>query len=297
MKKHLIDFLTFSRTEQRGIITLVACIFVIEMIWQNLDLLFPESISAKPYLTAEVIQWADSSHTSFSGNDASGKFPKNNLSKKLKPFPFNPNTLPEVGWIKLGFSEKEAKSVIKFRNKGGRFHKPEDLRKLYCVTEERFQQLSGFIQLEPFTQSSVTKKTHQTINPSVVELNSADSLQLIRVKGIGPYRASKIIRWRNRLGGFWSFNQLLEIKGFNDSLLLQLKPYLTIDTNQVKKISVNRVNLEELQSHPYFWYGVGKSIVNFRDKHGPFHQPSDLKSIYALKPEQLEKIVHYLKFE
>ena len=92
-------------------------------------------------------------------------------------------------------------------------------------------------------------------------------------------------------------NQLKEIKGFDDTLIADLSRYLTVDSMRINRIRINTIAPDELQKHPYCWYGVGKSIVNYRSKHGQFRSTDDLRKIYALKPEQIERLSHYLSFE
>lgn len=106
-----------------------------------------------------------------------------------------------------------------------------------------------------------------------------------------------ILKWRNRLGGFWSTEQLHEIRSLPDTLIQKIKPLCTVDSNYLKRFPINSATLEELQNHPYFWKGVGKSIVNYRSKHGPFRSAADLSKIYSLNDEQRGKVIHYLRFE
>ena len=83
---------------------------------------------------------------------------------------------------------------------------------------------------------------------------------------------------------------LIFISVFYNSAFGQIK----IDTNLITKIPINTCTIEELQKHPYCWYGVGKIIGNYRSKHGAFQSLSEIKNIYAVKPEIFEKLRHYL---
>jgi competence protein ComEA len=131
----------------------------------------------------------------------------------------------------------------------------------------------------------------------LLELNGADTLALQQLRGIGPYWARRIARQRDLLGGFFNADQLLEMKGFTDSMLLKIKPQIWLDTSIIRKIAINSISDIDLQKHPYCWYGVGKSIVNYRAKHGPFKEAGDLRKIIAIRPEQLERLLPYLLFE
>lgn len=297
MKQYLKEFFTYSRTEQKGIIFLVVLLLSSEILRMNWEKMFPPTPPAELLLSELSQEWMQNKQKesdSIFQRKTQGRN-QHNLPSLLKPF--DPNLLDANGWQAMGFSAKESSSILKFISKGGRFRKKEDLKRLYCMNEKRYAALSPFVQIDSTTKFPNVNNQKITKKSIRIELNTADSTQLIQLKGIGKFRASQIIRRRNQLGGFWNTKQLLEIKNFSDSLYQEIQPFLSLDTLIIKKFSINQVKYEELQKHPYFWYGVAKSIVNYRIKHGPFRKPSDLQAIYAIKPEQLEKVVHYLTFE
>jgi competence protein ComEA len=202
----------------------------------------------------------------------------------------------------MGFTVREAASIQKFRSKGGKFKQKEDLKKLYCVSPDRYSQLESYIQLPALIETKQTreiKERKEKYTPKFVhvELNKADTFELQTLKGIGKYWARRIYKYREQLGGFYRSEQLLEMKGFPDSVFQQFKSQVSCDENRIRKLPLNTIPLEELIKHPYCWYGVGKTIVNYRTKHGPFSKPEELTKIYNLRPEIYEKLVHYLNFE
>jgi DNA uptake protein ComE-like DNA-binding protein len=297
MKQYLKEFFTYSRTEQKGIIFLVVLLLSSEIIRMNWHRIFPPAPPAELLFSDVSQNWiANKQKESDSIFQRKTQGPKQlSIPSLLKPF--DPNLLNEDGWQAMGFTAKESASILKFISKGGRFRNKEDLKRLYCMNESRYAALSPYVKIDSTIKSYQSNPKGDFKRPLMIELNSADSTQLMQLKGIGKFRASQIVRRRNQLGGFWNTKQLLEIKNFPDSLYHQIRPFITLDTSNIKKINVNQVKYEDLQMHPYFWYGVAKSIVNYRIKHGPFRKPSDLQAIYAIKPEQLEKVVHYLTFE
>lgn len=297
MKQYLKDFFNYSRTEQRGILLLVILIVASETLRMNWQKLFPPDPPAE-ILFAEIPQLWITSKLQEENNLYQRKIQdRNQQSIPSLLSPFDPNRLDLKGWQAMGFSPRESAAILKYTKKGGRFRKKEDLKKLFCMTEKRYAALSQFVQIDTTIKLTIQSKQKSYKRSFVIELNTADSLELMQVKGIGRFRASQILRRRKLLGGFWNTKQLLEIKNFPDSTYQQIIPFISLDTSQIQKIKINVVGFDELQKHPYFWYGVAKSIVNYRNKHGPFRQPSDLQAIYAIKPEQLEKVVHYITFE
>jgi DNA uptake protein ComE-like DNA-binding protein len=215
-----------------------------------------------------------------------------------EPFRFDPNTLSREGWIRLGFSAREAESAIKFTRKGGKFRIRKDLRKLYFIDSLEYAVLEPWMELPAEYPEKKTEKTaFKPKQVRLLELNGADTLDLQQLRGIGPYWARRIVRQRDLLGGFFRMEQLLEMKGFNDTLFRKISPQIYIDSTLIRKMPVNSISDADLQKHPYCWYGVGKSIVNYRAKHGPFREAGELRKIIAIRPEQLERLLPYLQFE
>ncbi len=294
MKKFIKTNFDFTHTEVRGLTLLLILVVLAEFVRYNYSKWFPETHYTNIQFTPFEKRWIDSLQQV---DRLEFERKRYKSPEEFERFVFNPNTLPEEGWARLGFSRKQAAAIVKLRNKGFRFKQKEDLKKLFCVTEKKYRELEALISLDAKDENIVSKENKQRPAFTKLELNTTDSVSLLRVKGIGPFRASKIIRHRTRLGGFWSLNQLKEIKGFDDTLITGLSRYLTVDSMRIIRIRINTITPEELQKHPYYWYGVGKSIVNYRSKHGQFRSTDDLRKIYALKPEQIERLAHYVSFE
>lgn len=128
----------------------------------------------------------------------------------------------------------------------------------------------------------------------VVELNSADSLDLVQLYNIGPVFARRILRYRERLGGFCSVEQLKEVYGMDSVRYGSLLPYVRIDTTQIHRIDINSASLDQLKRHPYLDYYQAKAIVQLRDKVGPFQEVEDLRNIPTIEIATYNKIAPYL---
>ena len=297
MKTMIREFLTFSKTEQRGIFFL--CFLILSL--QTVRWVYPWFQSAEYPLTIndqnELANWLTLREKDTTEQQHWKKQWQNKPKKNVHLFSFDPNTLPVKDWEKLGFSQKQAASIGKFRESGFVFRSKEDLKKLYSVDEEKYNLLEPYILLPEKKETTFVKKEKiRQVRPKL-ELNSADTLELDGLRGIGMFRAKKIWEYREKLGGFYSIEQLLEIKSFPDSLLQLVNEQVNIDTLLIRKIRINSISGEELQKHPYFWYGLGKTVVNYRAKHGSFSKPEDLLKIYSLKPEVYAKLIHYISLE
>lgn len=103
----------------------------------------------------------------------------------------------------------------------------------------------------------------------VLELNSADSTDLLSLYGIGKVFSRRIIKYRSLLGGYYTPEQLLEVYGMDSSRYLGFHNKIRVDTNLIRKINLTTVEFKELLRHPYVSYDMVKSFVNYRDRHGP----------------------------
>ena len=128
----------------------------------------------------------------------------------------------------------------------------------------------------------------------IIELNSADSGSLLNLNGIGPYYAGRIIRYREKLGGYFQTEQLLEIRGMDTIRINQFKQQICIDTSLIRKIDLNSVAFKDLLKHPYFEYYLVKAIFNKKDELGRFDSIAQLNSIDVMYKELFDKISPYL---
>ncbi len=132
--------------------------------------------------------------------------------------------------------------------------------------------------------------------PLIVELNSADTLTLQLLHGIGSTRAHRIAAYRDRLGGFLKAEQLLEVYGITPELLADLAPHLTIDTSLIQKISINSITLKKLIRHPYIEYYQARDIINLRSNGQHFNSAEDLRAVPSMADSTLERLLPYIDF-
>ena len=132
--------------------------------------------------------------------------------------------------------------------------------------------------------------------PLVVELNSADTLTLQMLHGIGPAYARRIVKYRERLGGFHSTEQLLEVYGFTPELVAHIAPYITMDTGNIRQVDINTVELKQLIKHPYIEYYQARDIIALRNKGTRFCSADDLRAIPSMADSTLDRLLPYIKF-
>ena len=126
-----------------------------------------------------------------------------------------------------------------------------------------------------------------------VALNLADTTLLQRVPGIGPYFARRIVSYRERLGGFYRPEQLLEIEGFPESALA----YFALDGDQgLRKLNVNNLSIGELRKHPYVGFYRARQIVDYRRRYGRIKSLQELSLSKDFTPDAIERLEHYVEY-
>ena len=131
---------------------------------------------------------------------------------------------------------------------------------------------------------------------TVIDINSSDTLQLMKIPGIGAAFAKRITSYRKMLGGFYRLEQLQEVYGMYEELYEKIIPYLQTDTEVITPISVNSASLDKLRSHPYINFYQAKAIIEIRKKKGKLESIDQLKLLEEFTEEDLERIKHYLIF-
>ncbi|MFA5814343.1 MAG: helix-hairpin-helix domain-containing protein [Bacteroidales bacterium] len=130
--------------------------------------------------------------------------------------------------------------------------------------------------------------------PKIIEINSADSLALLDLPGIGPVFAKRIIKYRQMLGGFAYPEQLKEVYGMDSARLSGFIKQIRIDTSGIRKMDINKATFKELLAHPYLEYEQVKAIARFRDKKGLLGSPGELWAAGVLADSLWSCLSHYL---
>ena len=256
-------------------------------------------------------------------------------------FPFDPNTASTEDFERLGLESWQARSIIRFREKGGIFSRPSDFARVYGITKRTYEVLLPFIQIaddykpaadfygkegygrggrrytpyynnreeryrryaqdntspsegkaEGKTNTKVYSYPHKLRANEHIEINGADTTLLMKIPGIGSYYASRIVRYRERLGGFASAQQLEEIDGLPESSIA----YIKIDEQQIRKMNLNKLTLNQLKKHPYLNFYQAKEICDYRRLKGPLHSIEDLKLLKDFPPDEIDRLKPYICF-
>ncbi|MEY2830221.1 MAG: hypothetical protein RIQ33_2079, partial [Bacteroidota bacterium] len=284
MKDFFKEYLSFSKQDRNAIIFIIISIVLVAIIkyW-----LLPKWVH-QPTKTEMVRH--DSIIKSFASNiqqhekfvlrDSNENF-KNGYADAALPVsteiiilinhPFNPNKYTLKDWMNAGFPEKFAKTITNYLAKGGKIRRPEDLKKVYGMKAEWYQKIEAFIEIDEVKNEKRNEPYFQKQKLSTIEINTVDSAGLEALPLIGAKTAIRIIKYRNLIGGFISLNQLKEVWGFKDSMLLINEKRICIDGTKISKIKINSVSIDELKKHPYFKFNKAKILVSYREQHGKYN--------------------------
>ena len=307
-KQIIKDYFTFTRGERSGIFILVLLILLVFIL--NIFLRNTKSTERRDFSEIKKI---------ISDWEQSGAKKE---AEKYELFRFNPNAIDRKALDSLDLPERIKGNIVKYRESGGRFRTIKDLKKIYGMNDsiigvitpyvffDNSQEVglikSSGVQPEQITlneqESAKDENTKPAFNTElnkrfVVELNSADSNQLVTVNGIGAILASRIIKYRNLLGGFHSVAQLSEIYGLRPENYQKIAGSLIADSSSIRKIRLNFSEYRELIRHPYLNKNQVILILNYRSKNGPFNSTEDLIRYNLVDSTTYKKVRIYLTAE
>lgn len=210
---------------------------------------------------------------------------KNNpVKSKIQYHPFDPNQLGLDEWKALGFSEKQAITIINYRDRNlrGNFKSLDDLQKCFVISAEKFQEMKPYIKLQ--------EKQQEQTDFSKTDLNTITFKQLIEF-GLDERSAGSIIGFRKKLGGFMNKQQILSTYNIDRDLVQKLISTAPLNTSDVPRYSLAEAPEEWLKNHPYFKYSADK-IIFYR-----ISNPDDKKiwKLLKLKSEYEERMKLYVK--
>ncbi len=227
--------------------------------------------------------------------------------RKAELFPFDPNTADSTQLLRLGLQPWQVRNIYKYRAAGGVYRQPRDFARLYGLTLKQYRRLEPYIRIkeedmpaeryfykyEPIEERDTMKYPIKLQAEERIVLNRADTAQLRKVPGIGPYFARKIVEYRERLGGYYRVQQLLEIEDFPETAV---DFFIIPDDTQLRKLNINRLSLNELKRHPYLNFYQARAIVDYRRLHGTIQSLDQLSLLRDFPREAIERLTPYVEY-
>lgn len=223
--------------------------------------------------------------------------------------PFDPNTADSTLLVTVGLKPWMARNLIRYRNAGKVFRRPEDLQRLYGMNDSLYSTLLPFIQIDTAalasslgmcrvvsdTDTVITAYTPRIKRDTILDLNTADTTEFMLLRGVGRFTAMQIIRYRQALGGYYSTSQLYEISEIANDRIDSLLPHLYADTSLITPIDVNRASVKQLYRHPYISYKQAEQLYDLRRRKLRLHSPDELSAVFS--PDERQRLLPYLRFD
>jgi competence protein ComEA len=299
-RRFIRNWLGFSRTETNGFLIFLPLLLIL--------------IIARPLYRAHVSGTRSEALDSVmldrlveKWNHDLAMMHKDSISFEL--FSFDPNTIKEDDLLKLGFSKHLTKRIAGYRSKGGVFRVKRDLLKMYGMDSTLYRQLHAYILLPEQKETKDKRRTVQANKTGTTvpysaykkkekkqfDLNTADTMQLKQVYGIGETLSLRIVRLRDALGGFINETQLREVYGLDSASAERLSEsaFISEDFHPVL-LDVNTADEKTLAAHPYIRKSLARIIITYRFQHGNFKETNEIKKITSIPPHQADKILPYL---
>jgi competence ComEA-like helix-hairpin-helix protein len=218
-----------------------------------------------------------------------------NIIHQSKPKIFmgmiDPNSADFDELLEFGFNRFQSKNIVEYRGKGGVFAQKADLLKIYGIDSGFFKMIESNILIDINEYFNSERINNGLIK---VELNNADTTELLKLAGIGSVYANRIIKYRDLLGGFYTISQLLEVYNLPEETFKGIKTAVSVDTLLIRKIRINFAEYAELLRHPYINKKQVEAILYFRNQKGSYVNLEQLESEGLLNSETFRKIKPYL---
>ena len=274
------EWFGFTRRERRSSFTLLVIIIIIIV----LRYAFPKKNIDIEDLSDTISSFVPTDENSTGVLPSAGE-----------PFSFNPNTASYDTLIRLGLDAKEAKTLISFRTRGGKFRRPADIKKVYGIEEEKAEKLIPFVEVLSDTPIQFRSKSSGKVKSSI-DINFCDSAMLVTLPGIGPVLSARIIKYRHLLGGFATTEQLKEVYGLPAETFNLIRGRVFADSSEVKRININAAGYKELARFPYFEKYEVTAILKYRELKGMMKSIEELTDNKLISEEKARKVRPYLRF-
>ncbi len=285
-KKVLREYFAYSRKERRGLLILfilwLALLFYQQYKYRD-SLLFFNPNGYQISYQNEVRKFDSISYAQLS----------NNTPFKVKVFPKYFNYATKYDFENLGINEKQILKLIALQRNGLKIYTRDDLlqcKEIDSTTINILTQHLKFFQEKKYFRPNEARP----IENIIIDINTADTLQLDQVRGISKGLAKRIVNYRERLGGYIKKEQLQEIWGMDSLSYTSLVINTRVISNNIKPININTADINALGKHPYIGYALAKIIVNYRTQHGPYQKVEDLFNIHVMNADIFSKIEVYI---
>lgn len=220
-----------------------------------------------------------------------------------KMYPFNPNFITDFKGYNLGMSTQEIDRLLAFRKTNKYVNSAQEFQAVTKVSDSLLKVISPYFKFPDWVANKKEFKTYPKQNfkkkkkVTVLDINQATQEDLKKIYGVGDGLSERILKEKDKFGGFVSMEQMNDVWGLSPEVIVQLNEHFKIKTSPVvKKININTASIKELMQFPYFKYALAKSIVTYRSMNNGIKNTEDLLKIKDFPVEKINIIVLYLEF-
>jgi DNA uptake protein ComE-like DNA-binding protein len=300
MKKPFQSIFIFTKKEQRGLVVLLLLCFCL-VIGRHIWIRHQVEVNWMPYQDSTMVSFLAGLHEK----------PSSTTLREYHGSLIDLNTATEQDLLNLGFSVSLAERFLRYRSAGGAFFTPDDVKRVYGIDDELWHHLAPHIYfpkpsyetLQKVSEEYVADEYQQTNEqfvadePDMVALNDADTFELMQLPGIGRVFAERILSYRDLLGGYSSALQLMEVYGMTEERFSQCSTFISVETQNLRKLSLNTADFTTLLRHPYLSRKQVQTLMAFRQYTDSSITYQGLMEHHVLDSANLKRLLPYLSFD
>ncbi len=306
MWQHVKEIFDFSRGEKNGIMVLILVLIIAFSLPYVSSIFIDNKVVTDKEFEQQIADFKQSLKK-IDKPEYQNKLNRYIIARydSIELFNFNPNKASKEQFKQLGLTNKQINTLLNYRNKGGKFYKKDDFRKIYGIRHKQYQILKPYILLPDKQGSKKSKKTEEktvseplfTFNPNTVSIEELQQL------GLSEKQAQIVDKYRKKGGFFKRKQDFKKIYVISESLYRKLEPYIVItkEDKPVEKqkseilIDLNSAGVDELVKIKGIGKFTAQIIIKYRKKLGGFVNVEQLREIKKLNKENFEKYKHQLR--
>lgn len=285
--QNLKPYFTYTKSQRNGLLCLFVLIVILQLLYLMPDFRMTENDNP------EKQQWlaVQSQFDSLAKNK-----PK---WKRYEMRPFNPNFITDFKGYQLGMSVAEIDRLLAFRKTDRYVNSAPEFQNVTQVSDSLLAKISPLFKFPDWVnkRKAYAKSVFEKPKVIVLDVNIATKEDLKKIYGIGDGLSERILKEKEKLGGFVSMEQMGDIWGLSQEVVEKLKQSFKVEkVPAVKRVAINEASVKELSQFPYFRYPLAKTIVTYRSMNGRINGIEDLSKISGFPVEKSKIIALYLEF-
>lgn len=222
------------------------------------------------------------------------------VGNQFKMYPFNPNYISDAKGYSLGMSTEQLDRLFAFRNKGKFINSAEEFQAVTQISDSLLAVLSSYFKFPDWVEKNSDRKIKKSTPIErkqfpIGDLNTATADELMGINGIGETLSNRIIKFRDKLGGFLVDEQLQDVYGLKPEVVERtLQRFHVMEKPNIQKVNINTASVDELAKLLYINYELAKQIVNYRAMNGTFTSLDDLSNVTSFPMDRIGRIKLYL---